>query len=78
MVDTACVELQITVVGAKRKDADKLANPNKQAGHSPQEARACKVLAKGRRGRLVDKGGSNEEKPKIARGKNPVYGPMGE
>jgi hypothetical protein len=78
MVDTACIELQVTVVGAKQEDADNLANPNKQAGHSPQEARARKVLAKGVCGRPVDESGLNKEKPEIARGENPVYGPMGE
>jgi hypothetical protein len=78
MVDTAHVELQVTVVGAKREDADDLANPNKQAGHSPPEARAHKLLAEDRHRRPVNKGGSSEEKPKITSGKNPVYGPMGE
>jgi hypothetical protein len=59
MVDTACIELQVMVVGAKCKDVDDLANPNKQAGHSPLEARARKVLAKGGCGRPVNEGGSN-------------------
>ncbi len=43
MVDTAHVELQVTVVGAKREDADALADLNKQASHSPPEASSSKI-----------------------------------
>jgi hypothetical protein len=55
-------DIPVAVRGTKCKDAGDLADPNKQAGHSPPEATARGILAKGGRGTPVDEGGSNEEK----------------
>jgi hypothetical protein len=54
---------------AKREDVGDLANPNEQAGHSPPEATACRILAKGGHRTPVNEGGLNKENHKIARGK---------
>jgi hypothetical protein len=62
MVDAAHVDLPVAVRGAKRGDAGDLADPNDQAGHSPPEATACGILAKGGCGTPVNEGGSNKEK----------------
>ncbi len=62
IVDAAHVDLPVMVRGAKCEDASNLADPNKQAGHSPPEATARGILTKCRRGTLVNKGGSNKEK----------------
>jgi hypothetical protein len=62
MVDAAHVDLPVAVRGAKHEDAGDLADPNKQAGHSPPEATARRILAKGGRGMPVDEGRSNKEK----------------
>jgi hypothetical protein len=70
MADAAHVGLKIAFVGDKREDSDDPANPNKQAGNSPPETRARKVLAKGRRRRSVNKDGSNKEEPGNAGGGN--------
>ncbi len=78
MVDATHVDLPVVVRGAKHKDAGDLADPNKQAGHSPPEATARGILAKGGRETPVNEGGSNEENPKIARGKILAYGQVGE
>jgi hypothetical protein len=77
MVDATHVDLPVTVRGTKCEDAGDLANPNKQADHSPSEATTHGILAKGRRGIPFDKNGSNEENPKIARGKILAYSQVG-
>jgi hypothetical protein len=56
MVDAAYVDLPVVVRGAKHEDTGNLADSNKQAGHSPPEATACRILAKGGRGTPVDDG----------------------
>jgi hypothetical protein len=61
MVDATHVHLPLVVKGTKRKDAGDLADPNKQAGHSPPEATGGRILAKGKCGMPVNKSGSSEE-----------------
>jgi hypothetical protein len=76
MVDAVRVDLQVAFIGAKCKDSNNLAdlNLNKQAGNSPPKARARRVLAKGGRGRSIDKDSLEEEEPMNAGGGNPADG----
>jgi hypothetical protein len=62
MVDAAHVDLPLAVRGTKHEDAGDLADPNEQAGHSPPEATARGILAKGGHGMPVNEGRLNEEK----------------
>ncbi len=77
MVDAAHVDLPVTVRSTKREDTGNLANPNKQAGHSPPEVTARRILAKGGRRTPVIEGKLNKKNPKIARGKILAYGQVG-